>query len=441
MTNHTPRYCCIDLFAGIGGIRAGFERAAGEGMLDTVFVSEIDRYAATTYAANYSTPTNLIDGISDLLVNTAGVAIYGDITKVSDNALSQIPQFDICLAGFPCQAFSQAGKRMGFEDNYKGMARGTLFRELIRVCDINKPKVVFCENVKGLLHHDNGNTLQVILGAFDEAGYAVDFTTLNSSDFGVPQNRERIYLVAFRKELGITSFSFPEGEKTSLRIGDILEKQPVGGKYYLSQQYLNTLKRHRAKHEKQGHGFGYQIKKGDDLASTLSCGGMGRERNLVVDSRPHPTGIVAGKHSPINTESVRCMTPREWARLQGFDEDFVLPVADVHLYKQFGNTVTVNVIEAIARRVLDALDAVYRSREFNVVLNNAIIDCLKKAPMSRQDIFLAVDHLFPSSWSREKRLEKLSSNLHALKSNGIINSRGKTKSAVWFLVDPLNHAA
>ena len=326
----------IDLFAGIGGIRLGFDRAFGDS-IKTVFVSEWDEYAQKTYKANFHDDFE----------------IAGDITKISAD---DIPDFDICLAGFPCQAFSLAGQRKGFKDNYKGMARGTLFFDVARICEKKKPKVIFCENVKGLTVHDKGRTFEIITETLRQIGYEPFQDILNSKDFGVPQNRERIYIVAFRKDIAPAKFVFPTPTDTSKRIRDILEKKPVPAKYYLSDVYLETLKRHRAHHEALGHGFGYEIREWDDVAGAVVCGGMGRERNLIVDKRQTdltPTTHIKGE---INKEGIRKMTPREWARLQGFPEDFKLELADVHLYKQLGNSVTVPVVEAIANKVKEVLE-------------------------------------------------------------------------------------
>lgn len=424
-------YRCIDLFAGIGGVRKGFELAAASDALETVFVSEYDVHAATTYAANFSTPTEEVEGIGHLLMNVEGAKIYGDITEVSNSALERIKPFDICLAGFPCQAFSLAGKRRGFDDDYKGMARGTLFQELIRVCETNKPKVVFCENVKGLLHHDGGKTFEVIRGAFKEAGYEVFYDILNSSDFDVPQNRERLYIVAFRKEIAPETFTFPIGSPTEKRIKDILEEEPVSSRYYLSTKYLDTLKRHRKRHEEKGNGFGYQVRRSDQLAGTLSCGGMGRERNLLVDERPHETGVVGLKHSPINSENVRKMTPREWARLQGFPDLYKLPVADSHLYKQLGNTVTITVIQAIASVIFDYLDDCFSMRAINDVRRKVIIDCLTIRPMSHNELVNELRFLYPSTEYSGKVSQSVSYLLQDLKRKGHVESTGKTVSAVW----------
>jgi DNA (cytosine-5)-methyltransferase 1 len=331
----------MDLFAGIGGIRLGFDRAFGNA-IETVFVSELDAHAQKTYSANFDTPAE----------------IAGDITKVPEE---EIPAFDICLAGFPCQAFSLAGQRKGFKDDYKGMARGTLFFDVVRICDLHKPKVIFCENVKGLTIHDRGRTYDIIKRSLEEikykgkSGYAVHDCVLNSRDFGVAQNRERIYVVAFRNDLDGSAFRFPMPTDSSKRIKDIIEEEPVSAKYYLSEVYVETLRKHRARHEAMGHGFGYEIREWDGVAGSVVCGGMGRERNLLIDKRQTDLTPVTHIRGEINKEGIRKMTPREWARLQGYPDTYALPVADVHLYKQLGNSVTVPVIAAIAREIMSAL--------------------------------------------------------------------------------------
>lgn len=324
-------YTSIDLFAGIGGIRKGFENAFRKD-ISTVFVSEWDENAQKTYRANFKDDFE----------------IAGDITEIAEK---DIPQFDICLAGFPCQAFSLAGKRMGFDDDYKGMCRGTLFQDVVRICEYHKPKVIFCENVKGLAIHDRGRTYKVIKKSFEQIGYTVYEKVLNSKDFGVPQNRERIYIVAFRNDIESRSFVFPIGDKKNTCIRDIMEEKPVSVKYYLSTTYLETLKKHKERHAAKGNGFGYEIRELGGTAGALVCGGMGRERNLIVDDRLTDFTPVTHIKGEVNRQGVRKMTPREWARLQGFPDDFKLELADTHLYKQFGNSVTVNVIEAIAREI------------------------------------------------------------------------------------------
>ena len=249
------KYKSIDLFAGIGGIRLGFEKAFKD-RIETVFVSERDEKAQETYRANFN---DIFD-------------IAGDITEISE---SDIPNFDICLAGFPCQAFSIAGKHNGFEDNYRGQCRGTLFLDVARICDYHKPKVIFCENVKGLTIHNRGNTYKVIKKTFEELGYVVFDKILNSKDFGVPQNRERIYIVAFRKDIAPKKFIFPEATDSSKILWDIREEDAVPAKYYLSTTYMNTLIAHKKRHESKGNGFGYEIRDWGEIAGAIVCGGMG----------------------------------------------------------------------------------------------------------------------------------------------------------------------
>lgn len=336
-------YRSIDLFAGIGGIRMGFDNAFGE-KIKTVFVSEWDKPAQETYKANFHDDFE----------------IAGDITVIKEE---EIPEFDICLAGFPCQAFSMAGKHGGFEDDYKGRCRGTLFLDVVRICEHHKPKVIFCENVKGLTIHDRGRTFKVIREAFEEIGYKVFYQVLNSKNFGVPQNRERIYLVCFRGDIAPDTFNFPEATDDTKRIFNILEDAPISPKYYLSDVYVNTLREHKARHESKGNGFGYEIRPLDGIAGTIVCGGMGRERNLIIDHRPHSMKPLTHIKGEINKEDIRKMTPREWARLQGFPDSYKLVLADTHLYKQFGNSVTVPVIEAIAKEIRKVLKDKQQVRE------------------------------------------------------------------------------
>lgn len=347
-------YKAIDLFAGVGGIRLGFEEAFGKKNIETVFVSEFEPYAVKTYAANFQTPAEAVNAdLQELMCMSPYV--YGDITKIDEKV---IPEFDICLAGFPCQAFSIAGKKRGFADDYKGMSRGTLFFDLVRICERHKPKVVFCENVKGLTIHDKGRTFEVIKGALEEIGYTVFTKVLNSRNFGVPQNRERIYIVAFRNDIAPDKFEFPSHAGSKKVIRDILEKETPSTKYYLSTQYLNTLKKHKERHRSRGNGFGYVVRDLDDVAGAIVCGGMGRERNLIVDDRLEDFTPVTRIKGEINRRGIRKMTPREWARLQGYPDSFDLSaVADGHLYKQLGNSVSVPVIKAIAKRVKEVLDA------------------------------------------------------------------------------------
>ncbi len=305
------KYRAIDLFAGIGGIRLGFQQAFKED-IEFVFSSEIDKYACQTYSANF------------------GDVPYGDITKIHE---SDIPKHDILLAGFPCQAFSIAGKRLGFEDT-----RGTLFFEVARVIKYHKPKVVFLENVKGFINHDKGKTFGVVKETLKELGYKIFYKVLNAKDYGVPQNRERIYIVGFLDH--DVAFEFPEPLNIDVTVGDILE-QEVDQKYYLSQKYLDTLKKHKQRHQDKGNGFGYNVLDKNGVSNTIVVGGMGKERNLIRDILTHSA----------NDEGIRVLTPQEFAKLQGFNSHYKIPVSNTQAYKQFGNSVAVPVVENIAQKI------------------------------------------------------------------------------------------
>jgi DNA (cytosine-5)-methyltransferase 1 len=319
----------IDLFAGIGGFRIAMESLGGE----CVFSSEWDKYAQITYEINY------------------GSKPYGDITK--EEVKNKIPEnFDLLCAGFPCQAFSIAGKRGGFDDT-----RGTLFFEVASIIKKHKPKAVFLENVKGLNNHDKGKTLKTILNTLrDDLGYFVpEPKIINSKFYGVPQNRERIFIVGFRDDLNIDEFKYPTNNKISSVVEDVIEKNEVSVKYYLSNQYLNTLREHRKRHESKGNGFGYQILDNDSVANAIVCGGMGKERNLIIDKRLSTFIPVTKIKGEVNKEGIRRLTPRECARLQGFPESFKIEVSDAQAYKQFGNSVAIPAIKATGSKILTKL--------------------------------------------------------------------------------------
>jgi len=324
------QFTFIDLFAGIGGFRLAMQRLGGH----CVFSSEWDKEAQKTYYANF------------------GEIPFGDITK--EETKKWVPKtFDVLCAGFPCQAFSIAGKRGGFNDT-----RGTLFFDVATIIQRHKPKAIFLENVKGLMNHDKGRTLSTILNTLREDlnYYVPDPQIMNAKYFGVPQNRERIFIVGFRKDLQINDFQYPEQGNVTKHLKDIVEKKVVNAKYYLSNQYLKTLKEHKARHESKGNGFGYEILDNNGIANAIIVGGMGRERNLVLDFKLKdftPTTKIKGG---INQEGVRRLTPREWARLQGFPDDFrISQVADASAYKQFGNSVAVPAIEATAEKVIEKI--------------------------------------------------------------------------------------
>jgi DNA (cytosine-5)-methyltransferase 1 len=325
--NYTFKF--IDLFAGIGGFRMAMQKLGGK----CVFTSEWDKEAQKTYKANY------------------GETPFGDITKESTK--SYIPDdFDVLCAGFPCQAFSIAGKRGGFTDT-----RGTLFFDVAEIIKRKKPKAIFLENVKGLRNHDGGKTLATILNVLrNDLGYFVpEPQIMNAKNFGVPQNRERIFIVGFRNDLNITEFEYPKPSKKIVSFAQVKEKKVVPTKYYLSTQYLQTLYNHKARHASKGNGFGFEIIPDTGISNAVVCGGMGRERNLVYDDRItdfNPTTKIKGV---VNREGIRKMTPREWARLQGFPENYKIVVADASAYKQFGNSVAVPAIKATAEKILETI--------------------------------------------------------------------------------------
>jgi DNA (cytosine-5)-methyltransferase 1 len=211
--------------------------------------------------------------------------------------------------------------------------------------------------VKGLRNHDKGKTLETILNVLrDDLGYFVpEPQILNAKDFGVPQNRERIFIVGFRNDLNINEFNYPKSIGKKVHFKDIKEKQVVPTKYYISTQYLSTLHAHRDRHASKGNGFGFEIIPDEGIANAVVCGGMGRERNLVIDDRItdfRPETRIKGE---VNKEGIRKMTPREWARLQGFPDEFKIPVADASAYKQFGNSVAVPAIQTTVKEIIKQL--------------------------------------------------------------------------------------
>lgn len=303
-TKKKAKFTFIDLFAGIGGIRMGFESVGGE----CVFTSEWDKSAQQTYQANYKELP------------------YGDITRISEE---EIPPHDIILAGFPCQPFSQAGLKKGFEDT-----RGTLFFDIARIIKHHKPKVVFLENVRNLASHDKGNTLKVILKSLEELGYTVSYKILNAKDFGVPQNRARIYIVGFRDNV---LFNFPDEPKNPTKLGDILESK-VDPKYTISDKLWAGHKRRKIEHKEKGNGFGYSIfNTQSKYTSTISARYYKDGSEILIEQK---------------NKNPRKLTPREAARLQGYPDSFIIPVSDSQAYRQFGNSVAVPVIKSLAKAIV-----------------------------------------------------------------------------------------
>ena len=308
----SKKYNFIDLFAGIGGIRTGFEKVFKDNS-NFVFSSEIDKYAQISYEVNF------------------GEKPFGDITQINEE---EIKNHDIILAGFPCQAFSIAGLRKGFEDT-----RGTLFFDVARIAQYHKPKVIFLENVKGFVNHDKGNTFKVVRETLEDMGYTVFFKVLNAKDFGVPRNRERIYIVAFLKNN--IDFSFPEPTRKEIKVGDILENI-VDSKYTISDKLWAGHQRRKEEHKQKGNGFGYCLFNHESkYTSTISARYYKDGSEILIEQK---------------NMNPRKLTPREAARLQGYDDNFKIAVSDTQAYKQFGNSVAVPVIEAIAKEIKKTLE-------------------------------------------------------------------------------------
>ena len=309
------RFKQIDLFAGIGGIRQPFQKHGGY----NVYSSEWDKFAQTTYRINY------------------GEIPDGDITAVDEK---DIPDHDILLAGFPCQPFSQAGLHKGFEDT-----RGTLFFDIARILKEKRPKAFMLENVKQLRGHDKGNAIKVILSVLDELNYYVpEPQILNGYHFGLPQNRERIIIVGFNKDYlpeNFKEFEYPVGQiDEKVCVGDVLEES-VGDRFTISDKLWEGHQARKKKHKKKGNGFGFSMFNGDSkYTSTISARYYKDGSEALIEQ--------SGKNP-------RMLTPRECARLQGFSDDFIIPVSNAQSYKQFGNSVCIPVIDAVAVAMLDYL--------------------------------------------------------------------------------------
>lgn len=314
---------CASFFAGVGGIDMGFEKT---GFFKTVYANEIDEYPARTYEENF-----------DIKVDCR------DIRNVS---CEEIPDFNVMLAGFPCQAFSVAGLRKGFDDE-KG--RGTLFFELVRILRDKRPEVVFLENVKNLVGHDNGNTFSVILDQLKKNGYFVKYAVLNAAEYGnVPQNRERIYIVAFLDEQVFRKFNFPLPVRLETKLSDIMDfENEVAEKYYYTQgKYKNNM------YEKL-------VAAMDDENAVYQWRRKYVRKNMsgVVPTLTANQGEGGHNVCLIKTRhGIRKMTPHECFNAQGFPQSFKLPnMSDARLYKQAGNSVCVSVIYRIAQEIKNAI--------------------------------------------------------------------------------------
>jgi len=389
-------YKTIDLCAGIGGIRRGFELT---GKFQNVLSAEIDLCAAKTYEHLFGeNPLN--DLTSDEFK-----------TKVSET------DYDILLAGFPCQTFSRAGQKLGFRDTTKG----TIFFDIADIISRTNPRAVFLENVENLVSHDKGETLRRIVTTLeDELGYRIIGVSMdedgsyvysrksfirNSKNFGLPQNRPRVYIMAFSKKMygdavKVLTEDMPfAGRKVIAEDLNSIIEPVVDDVYYMASGYWETLKKHKEREKSKGHGFGYVVVNAQGIehpiASTiLATGGSGKERNLIYQPKEGVAGkVLPTKKTVLNSEGIRVMTPTEWGRLQGFigyafldengNETFSFPEGTTRTqqYKQFGNSVTIPVIEEMARFMLDCFD------KMTNVQTELILELAKrKETISRRDV-------------------------------------------------------
>jgi DNA (cytosine-5)-methyltransferase 1 len=307
----------IDLFAGIGGFRFALESFG----LKCVFSSEIDVHAQTTYKANF------------------GEIPHADITEINAD---DIPHHDIICGGFPCQAFSISGKQRGFDDT-----RGTLFFEIVRIAKFHRPKVLLLENVKNFERHNDGKTLETVTETLQNLGYSVFRKVLNANNFGLPMIRERIYIVAFRKDLKVQNFNFPDSQNKQVSLKTFLDSDAKTTDYVINRSDVKM--------------FGKQF-----LSETLppkplqigiiNKGGQGEriyhELGHAITLSAHGGGIASKTGAYLVNGKIRKLSPRECARIMGFPEDFQIPVSNAQAYKQFGNSVAVPVVKAVFAQIL-----------------------------------------------------------------------------------------
>jgi len=314
-----PKFKFIDLFAGIGGIRLAYQNAGGK----CVFTSEWDHYSKLTYENNF------------------GEVPFGDITKISEK---EIPDHDILLAGFPCQPFSIAGvskkNALGRAHGFLDETQGTLFFDVARIIKFKQPKAFMLENVKNLISHDKGKTFKIIIETLKEIGYSVHYKVLDGKHF-VPQHRERIIIVGFRNTLfnGEENFEFPILPEPTRKIREILDLE-VDSKYTLSDKLWNYLQEYAKKHKAKGNGFGFGLANLDGISRTMSARYYKDGAEILI---------------PQEGKNPRRLTPRECARLMGYPESFDFKVSDNQAYRQFGNSVIVPLIEAVAKQVVKTI--------------------------------------------------------------------------------------
>lgn len=310
-----PKFKFIDLFSGVGGLRIPFDELGGKCVLS----SEIDKYAKMTYQSYFNHMPK------------------GDITQIKP---CEIEDFDILVGGFPCQPFSLAGHRKGFTDT-----RGTLFFEIEKILRCKMPKAFLLENVKGLKGHDKGNTYKVIKESLESMGYFVTEQVLAARDFGLPQNRERVYIVGFLEEEHFKHFKYPDKLNIETKLGKILEEE-VDDKYTISDKLWAGHQRRKIEHKKKGNGFGFGLFNHDsEYTNTISARYYKDGSEILIEQK---------------NKNPRKLTPLEAARLQGFPDELVekarkAGVSDTQLYRQFGNAVPVNVVREVAKKMHEVL--------------------------------------------------------------------------------------
>ena len=322
-----PTFKFIDLFAGIGGIRLAYQNNGGK----CVFSSEWDKFSKQTYEANF------------------GEVPFGDITKISEK---EIPDHDILLGGFPCQPFSIAGvskkKSLGRQHGFLDKTQGTLFFDIARIIEHKKPKAFMLENVKNLVSHDKKKTFKVITETLTELGYSLHYKVLDGKYY-VPQHRERIIIVGFKKSVfkGKETFQFPQPNESNFAIREILQKN-VDEKYTLSDKLWSYLQEYKKKHQAKGNGFGFGLTDLNGISRTMSARYYKDGAEILIPQR--------GKNP-------RRLTPRECARLQGFPDKFLIPVSNNQAYKQFGNSVVMPLIQAVGKNIVKELDKLNESKQ------------------------------------------------------------------------------
>lgn len=322
-----PKFKFIDLFAGIGGIRLAYQNLGGK----CVFTSEWDTYSKKTYEANF------------------GKVPFGDITQIKE---TEIPDHDVLLAGFPCQPFSIAGvskkNSLGRNHGFLDETQGTLFFDIARILKHKRPKTFMLENVKNLVSHDKGNTFKVIQNTLKELNYNIYYKVLDGKHF-VPQHRERIIIVGFDNEYfeGKEKFKFPEMTETKFALKDILLPE-VDPKYTLSDKLWNYLQEYAKKHKAKGNGFGFGLADLNGISRTMSARYYKDGAEILI---------------PQKNKNPRRLTPRECARLQGFPDNFIIPVSDNQAYKQFGNSVVSPLMQAVGENILKELIQIHESKK------------------------------------------------------------------------------